>query len=62
MKTKSAKPFDAVAMVRAIRDQIYQETKDLNTEERIRYFRTRGQKTASTQSVKGTGETEDAKR
>lgn len=37
------KTFDAVASVRRIRDEIYQETKDMSSEERIAYFRKRSE-------------------
>jgi hypothetical protein len=38
------KTFDAVEMVREIRDQHYQETKDMTTEERIAFYREKAQK------------------
>lgn len=38
------KTFDAVKMVREIRDQHYQETKDMTTEERIAFYREKAQK------------------
>lgn len=38
------KTFDAVKMVREIRDQHYQETKDMTTEERIALYREKAQK------------------
>lgn len=34
----------AVEMTRKIRDEMYEETKDLSTEELIRYFREKSQK------------------
>jgi hypothetical protein len=40
MKTK---PFDAVEMTRRIRDRMYEETKDLGSEELLRYFQERGE-------------------
>jgi hypothetical protein len=46
VKAKPTKTFDAVAAVRAIRDRIYEETKDLSSEERLRYFREHGEKSA----------------
>jgi len=33
------KTFDAVRMVREIRDQHYQKTKDMSTDERIAFYR-----------------------
>jgi len=33
------KTFDAVRMVREIRDQHYEETKDMTTDERIAFYR-----------------------
>ena len=33
------KKFDAVKMTREIRDKIYEEIKDMSTEERIAYFK-----------------------
>jgi hypothetical protein len=38
------KTFDAVEMVREIRDQHYQETKNMTTEERVAFYREKAQK------------------
>lgn len=35
----TTKAFDTVEMTRRIRDKMYEETKDLNTDELLRYFR-----------------------
>jgi hypothetical protein len=42
--SQKKKTFDAVKMVREIRDQHYQETKDMTTEERIAFYREKAQK------------------
>ena len=41
---ESEKTFDAVAMVRKIRDDNYELTKGMSSEERLRYTRDRGRK------------------
>ena len=38
------KAFDAVEMVRRIRDAHYEQTKDMTPEERLTFYRERGQK------------------
>ena len=38
------KKFDAVKMVREIRDKLYEETKDMSDEERIEYFKREGER------------------
>ncbi len=54
MKTNKVEMFDTVAVVRAVRDRIFEETKSLSAEERIAYFRSHGQKAASAQPVQET--------
>ncbi len=41
-----AKSFDCVRMKREIQERIYSETKDLNPEELLRYFRKRARESA----------------
>ena len=36
------KNFDAIKMVRDIRDKIYEEVKDMSCEDRIKYFNEKG--------------------
>ena len=38
------KAFDAVEMVRRIRDAHYEQTKDMTPEERLAFYREKGQK------------------
>jgi hypothetical protein len=41
---ENKKDFDAVAMVRKIRDEHYEETRHMTPEERLRHNRERGKK------------------
>jgi len=41
---KKQKSFDAVATVRQIRDAHYEQTKDMTEEERLAFYRERGEK------------------
>jgi len=41
---ESKKSFDAVAMVRRIRDEHHEQTKSMSPEERLRHIRERGKR------------------
>lgn len=41
---RKKKTFDAVKMVREIRDQHYEQTKDMSQEERVAFYREKAQK------------------
>lgn len=41
---RKKKTFDAVKMVREIRDQHYDQTKDMSQEERVAFYREKAQK------------------